>query len=140
MSLGVLVLLPDQPQTRQRQKLLDMLDVFRPARHQPRLATCGHHGRLSLQFRLDAREHPVHQIHPTVVQTGLHVRHGVRADHLAGILDFTRGKRAALVNSASDEIPSPGAIAPPTYSHFAEITSKVMAVPKSTTMHGPPNL
>ena len=32
----------------------------------------------------------------------------------------------------------PGAMAPPTYSPRAETASKVVAVPKSTTMHGPP--
>ena len=57
-----------------------------------------------------------------------------------GSLISTRGRRAARAKSASEAIPSPGAITPPRYSHFAEITSKVIAVPKSTTMHGPPYL
>ena len=33
----------------------------------------------------------------------------------------------------------PGAITPPRYSPAPEIASKVVAVPKSTTMTGPPN-
>ena len=57
---------------------------------------------------------------------------------LPGSLISTRGSRAVRENNASDEIPIPGAITPPRYSHFAEITSNVIAVPKSTTMHGPP--
>src|SRR5277367_3421069 len=57
---------------------------------------------------------------------------------LPGSLISTRGNRAARANNASDEIPNPGAITPPRYSPFAEITSNVIAVPKSTTMHGPP--
>src|SRR5271155_3754631 len=57
---------------------------------------------------------------------------------LPGSLISTRGNRAARANNASDEIPNPGAITPPRYSPFAEITSNVIAVPKSTTMDGPP--
>src|SRR5271156_2725316 len=57
---------------------------------------------------------------------------------LPGSLISTRGNRAARANNASDEIPNPGAITPPRYSPFAEITSNVIAVPKSTTMQGPP--
>src|SRR2546430_1398997 len=56
-----------------------------------------------------------------------------------GSLISTRGSRAARAKRASDEIPSPGAMTPPRYSPFAEITSNVIAVPKSTTMHGPPH-
>ena len=33
----------------------------------------------------------------------------------------------------------PGQITPPMYSPFADTQSNVVAVPKSTTMHGPPN-
>ena len=40
--------------------------------------------------------------------------------------------------SASTEISMPGAIAPPRYSPLADTASKLVAVPKSTTMHGPP--
>src|SRR5439155_23473684 len=56
-----------------------------------------------------------------------------------GSLISTRGSRAARANRASAEIPSPGAMTPPRYSPFAEITSNVIAGPKSTTMHGPPD-
>ena len=50
----------------------------------------------------------------------------------------TRGSLAARWNNASAEMPIPGQIAPPRYSPRAEMASKVVAVPKSTTMHGPP--
>ena len=50
----------------------------------------------------------------------------------------TRGSRAVRRTSASADTPSPGAMAPPRYSPAAEITSKVMAVPASTTMAAVP--
>ena len=59
---------------------------------------------------------------------------------LPGSLISTRGSRAACENSASEAMPRPGAITPPRYSPRAEMASKVIAVPKSTTMHGPPYL
>src|SRR5579883_2131640 len=39
--------------------------------------------------------------------------------------------RAARANSASAEMPIPGAITPPKYSPFSDTASNVMAVPKS---------
>lgn len=39
---------------------------------------------------------------------------------------------------ASTEISMPGAITPPVYSPRGETASKVVAVPKSTTIAGPP--
>jgi hypothetical protein len=52
----------------------------------------------------------------------------------AGRAISTRGSRAARRNSASAEIASPGAITPPRYSPAADTQSKVVAVPKSTTI------
>ena len=49
----------------------------------------------------------------------------------------TLGRRAARSVSASSEISIPSAMMPPRYSPAPETTSKVLAVPKSTTMHGP---
>ncbi len=45
---------------------------------------------------------------------------------------------APLTPSASTEISMPGAITPPTYSPRVLTASKVVAVPKSTTIAGPP--
>src|ERR1043166_790719 len=47
-------------------------------------------------------------------------------------------RRAARRNSSSDEVASPGAIAPPTNAPDFETQSNVVAVPRSTTMHGAP--
>ena len=49
----------------------------------------------------------------------------------------TRGSLEALMNSASQEIITPGAITPPRYSPWRDTTSKVVAVPKSTTTTAP---
>ena len=57
---------------------------------------------------------------------------------LRGSVSSTRRSAAARPNSASMEISMPGKIAPPRYSPFSEMTSKVVAVPKSTTIVGPP--
>ena len=54
---------------------------------------------------------------------------------LAGFFTSIRGSRAARLNKASAEIPSPGAIAPPINSPLGDTTSKVVAVPISTMMH-----
>ena len=50
----------------------------------------------------------------------------------------TRRRAAARSNRASIEISMPGKIAPPRYSPFSLIASIVFAVPKSTTIDGPP--
>lgn len=50
----------------------------------------------------------------------------------------TLGSLAVLRNKASLEILIPGVIAPPKYSPSFEIAQKVMAVPKSTIIKGPP--
>ena len=55
-----------------------------------------------------------------------------------GRASSTRRSCAPRAPSASTEISMPGAIAPPRYSPLADTASKVVAVPKSTTMHGPP--
>ena len=49
-----------------------------------------------------------------------------------------RGRRAAAWCSASIERFTPGAMTPPRYAPSASTTSKVVAVPKSTTVSGPP--
>ena len=54
----------------------------------------------------------------------------------AGLRTSTRGSRAARWNRASAEMPMPGQMTPPRYSPAAEIASKVVAVPKSTTITG----
>jgi hypothetical protein len=51
----------------------------------------------------------------------------------------TRGSRAARWKRASALIPIPGQMTPPTYSPRRDTTSNVVAVPKSTTITGPPN-
>src|SRR5262249_37249990 len=57
---------------------------------------------------------------------------------VGGSAKSTRTSRAARANSASMEISIPGASTPPTYSPSGETTSKLVDVPKSTTMHGAP--
>jgi hypothetical protein len=51
----------------------------------------------------------------------------------------TMGSFAVLEARASAVTPGPGAMAPPRYSPAADTTSQVSAVPKSSTMQGPPN-
>ena len=58
---------------------------------------------------------------------------------LRGSTSSTRRSAAARANSASRLMSMPGKMAPPRYSPLAEMASKVVAVPKSTTMVGPPN-
>ena len=55
---------------------------------------------------------------------------------LAGLRMSTRGRRAARAKRASAEMPRPGAMAPPKNSPLRLMQSKVVAVPKSTTMMG----
>src|SRR5437762_5609407 len=50
-----------------------------------------------------------------------------------------RGSLLAEPTSASSERPSPGAMAPPTYAPSALTRSKLVLVPRSMTMAGPPN-
>ena len=57
---------------------------------------------------------------------------------LPGLRTSTRGRRAARWKRASALMPTPGQITPPRYSPFLVTTSKVVAVPKSTTITGPP--
>ena len=58
----------------------------------------------------------------------------LRPSTLEGIVSSTLGSFAARVKRASAAICTPGAITPPRYSPFGLTTSKVVAVPKSTTM------
>ena len=59
------------------------------------------------------------------------------ADHVGG-RELDGAQRGGLPESASSEISMPGAIAPPRYSPLADTASNVVAVPKSTTIVGPP--
>ena len=49
-----------------------------------------------------------------------------------------RGSWAARWKSASELVPMPGAMTPPRKSPFFATTSKVVAVPMSMTISGPP--
>ena len=55
-----------------------------------------------------------------------------------GLVSSTRGSCAVCSVNASTEMPMPGAMAPPRKSPSADTAVKVVAVPKSTTMAGPP--
>src|SRR2546428_11726363 len=55
-----------------------------------------------------------------------------------GRISSILGSFAARLNRASAEIRRPGAMAPPKYSPAAVTAQKVVAVPKSTMMIGPP--
>ena len=54
-----------------------------------------------------------------------------------GFINSTFRSCAALAANASTEISIPGASAPPKNSPFGETTSKLVDVPKSTTIAGP---
>src|SRR2546425_10603107 len=55
-----------------------------------------------------------------------------------GRISSILGSFAARLNKASAEIRRPGAMEPPRYSPAAVTAQKVVAVPKSTMMIGPP--
>ena len=57
---------------------------------------------------------------------------------LRGLDQLDPAQRRGPREERSSEISMPGTMAPPRYSPAAEIASKVVAVPKSTTMVGPP--
>jgi hypothetical protein len=57
---------------------------------------------------------------------------------LRGSMSSTARNAAARPNNASIEISMPGAMAPPMNSPLAEMMSKLVPVPKSTTIVGPP--
>ena len=57
---------------------------------------------------------------------------------VAGASSSTRNRRAAREIRASAAVAMPGAMAPPTNSPRALMQSKLVAVPKSTTMRGGP--
>src|SRR3972149_3703003 len=57
---------------------------------------------------------------------------------VGGATSSTRDSRAARETSASAAVTSPGAMAPPTNSPRSSTQSKLVAVPKSTTMTGAP--
>src|SRR2546426_916605 len=57
---------------------------------------------------------------------------------LLGRISSILGSFAVRLNRASAEIRRPGAMAPPRYSPAAVTAQKVVAVPKSTMMIGPP--
>ena len=53
-----------------------------------------------------------------------------------GFFNSILGNLAVWENKVLADVKIPGAIAPPKYSPFLEITSKVFAVPKSITIAG----
>ena len=59
---------------------------------------------------------------------------------LPGSSISTLGSLEVFSNSASEDILSPGAIEPPKYSPLSDRAQKVVAVPKSIIMRGPPYL
>ncbi len=87
-----------------------------------------------------AVENSVHKIDVAVIETGLHGSDSIGADDFPWIFDIDAKKARRPRKSASAEIPMPGASTPPIYSPRAEMASKLIAVPKSTMMHGPPSL
>ena len=62
----------------------------------------------------------------------------LRVMTVSGFTSSTLGSWAARSVSASEEGLRPGQIAPPRNSPYFEITPKVVAVPKSKKMQGPP--
>ena len=90
------------------------------------------------ELAADARDDPVDLAGEAVDRAALHAGHGRRADHRRRRDEVDLDSRAARANSASIEISTPGAITPPTYSPSDETDVEVVAVPKSTTTHGPP--
>ena len=94
--------------------------------------------RLRAQLGKNALEDAVDQADVAVVEAALQMPHGVGADHLGRALDVdaaqARGARKQRIGAESESRRNGAA----QYSPRSEITSNLVAVPKSTTMHGPP--
>ena len=89
-------------------------------------------------FRLDARDQALDQPDIAPVDAGLHGGHGVLADHRLGARRSPRAAAGRRPGAAPrrDRL-MPGAITPPSKSPFSPTMSKVVAVPKSTTISAP---
>ena len=90
------------------------------------------------ELGLQALDHAVDEPHVAVDDARLHRVHGVAPDDARRLGDLdARAASAARVKRASALIWRPGARTPPRYSPLGVTQSKVVAVPKSTTMTPP---
>ena len=90
------------------------------------------------QLLADVLDDPVDLAGEAVDEAGLEPPTVVLPITVGGAVKSTLTSRAARAKRASIEISIPGASTPPTYSPAGETMSKLVLVPKSTTMHGAP--
>ena len=94
--------------------------------------------RVDAELVPDPPDDPVHLAREAVDEPGLEPADRRLADHRRRREKSTLTRRAARAKRASIETSIPGASTPPTYSPSGETMSKLVEVPKSTTMHGAP--
>jgi len=94
--------------------------------------------RLRAQLGDDAVEDAVDQADVAVVEAALQVAHGVGADDLGGALDVDAAQPCGAGEERFRAEPEAGRNDAAQVSPRSEMTSNLVAVPKSTTMHGPP--
>src|SRR5579862_1483337 len=136
-----LILFPDEAKAFEGEEFVGLLDVFGAFGYQFGLAAGSNDTDLAgAEFILHAEEHAVHHVHGAVVEAGLHIGDGIGADDSAGILDFDArefgGAREERLGSDTDAGRDDAA----QVFALGGDDVKVMAVPKSTTMQGPPYL
>src|SRR5579875_523381 len=129
------VALPHQAQTMEGEPGVQVLHPAHVGGHQHGQAPGGHDG-AAPHLVLDPPAHPVRHGRETVDGAGLDGLDGGPAHHVAGLHQLHLRSMEARAKRASRLISIPGRITPPRYSPWGETTSKVVAVPKSTTMRG----
>ena len=117
---------------------VDVGDGLAQRRHERGEPAGRHHGRLGTELAHDAPHEAVDHRRLTQQQPRLHARARVRADDLRGRLEVDLREPRRLREQRLGLVSTPGAIAPPRYAPSSAMTSMVVAVPKSTTITGPP--
>src|SRR5579875_3256779 len=132
------VALKEQPQPLQDQEVVNLFQAASKGGDRLREAARRDAPRAAAKLCAQAPDHGVNRAREAVDHA--------RADRLDRRLADQRPRRDRDVNlrqrparsvSASSAISRPGMMIPPRYSPCAETGSKVIAVPKSTTMHAP---
>ena len=130
---------PDDPQPLERQVRVDPVERARVRRDQ--VGEAARRDRLRVDAELargsGRRSRPPGRRSRRRARTGARRRSSCRS-RSAAPTKSTLTSRAARAKSASIETSIPGASTPPTYSPSGETMSKLVEVPKSTTMHGAP--
>ena len=133
------VALEENAQAIEGEHVVDLGDVARVGGDHARQAAGGDHARLLAQLGEDALEDAVDEADVAVVEAALQMADGVGADDLGGALDVDAAEAGGAGEErvgAEAEAGSDGAAE--VFAAFAEMTSNLVAVPKSTTMQGPP--